>query len=538
MMMNGNSFLGKRKSQRVEKIFGAPGCGKTTTLLDIMERELTTGVAPERMAYLTFTRNARREAITRVKKRFAAKLAGSASNGGSDDILPFFRTLHSIAYRQLGTVASGMVRDEELAEFSELSGEFFSRQKRSIIDDGLPVFSGAHRGDQLLAFDHLRRQRCETVEQAYRTWPDSVRHDYQVVERFCTTYAEWKQAEALTDFTDLLQLADEPLPIDVAFVDEAQDLSRRQWEVLGVFTRYAQRVYIAGDDDQAIFVWAGADPTAFIQQPGNVRVLDRSYRMSRRVFGVAQHLTRRISNRQKKELLPRDESGDVSLVMRFDDVTIDAKRDTLILYRNHYLGRVVEERLLRDGIPFSRADGRKTPGAQWGPAIFWWERLRNGHALSDVQLRTVITAMVADGRTLTRSGRELTRRLRSDVTLPMVVGRIFKTVDEPWFNALDRIPTAEAEYLRRIVKHYGGRALIDPPAVKLSTIHAAKGAEADRVILLTGMSRKVRNALQSDPDNELRVFYVGATRARDELVLVGADNPLLGPASLLAIRYE
>jgi superfamily I DNA/RNA helicase len=57
----------------------------------------------------------------------------------------------------------------------------------------------------------------------------------------------------------------------------------------------------------------------------------------------------------------------------------------------------------------------------------------------------------------------------------------------------------------------------------LSTIHASKGQEADNVVLLNGMSDRVYGKLD---DNEYRVWYVGATRARKELRIVHMDNPL------------
>jgi DNA helicase-2/ATP-dependent DNA helicase PcrA len=65
------------------------------------------------------------------------------------------------------------------------------------------------------------------------------------------------------------------------------------------------------------------------------------------------------------------------------------------------------------------------------------------------------------------------------------------------------------------------------PKIRLSTIHAAKGAEADEVVLLTEMSNRTREIYEKEPDLERRVFYVGITRAKDTLTIVpGANNPL------------
>ena len=58
------------------------------------------------------------------------------------------------------------------------------------------------------------------------------------------------------------------------------------------------------------------------------------------------------------------------------------------------------------------------------------------------------------------------------------------------------------------------------PLINLSTIHAAKGGEADKVVLFTDLSRAGRIEMQRDPDDTNRVFYVGATRAKKELHVI------------------
>ena len=51
-------------------IFGPPGTGKTTRLLNIVEQELRIGVPPDRIAYLAFTRKAAQEAVQRACTKF------------------------------------------------------------------------------------------------------------------------------------------------------------------------------------------------------------------------------------------------------------------------------------------------------------------------------------------------------------------------------------------------------------------------------------------------------------------------------------
>ena len=56
--------------------------------------------------------------------------------------------------------------------------------------------------------------------------------------------------------------------------------------------------------------------------------------------------------------------------------------------------------------------------------------------------------------------------------------------------------------------------------IKISTIHASKGGEADNVMLLTDLPRKADLSVSTKRDDERRVFYVGATRAKKSLHII------------------
>ena len=75
---------------RVNVILGPPGTGKTTTLLNVVDEAIASGIAPERIAYLAFTRKAAHEAQDRAIARFNI----------DSDRLPYFRTLHSLAFKE------------------------------------------------------------------------------------------------------------------------------------------------------------------------------------------------------------------------------------------------------------------------------------------------------------------------------------------------------------------------------------------------------------------------------------------------------
>mgnify|MGYP000538503763 CR=1 FL=1 len=68
------------------------------------------------------------------------------------------------------------------------------------------------------------------------------------------------------------------------------------------------KVYIAGDDDQGVYEWAGADVQRFIDVP-SYKVLDQSHRLPKAVHHFAMEISSRIAGSSKKIFNPRDEEG-------------------------------------------------------------------------------------------------------------------------------------------------------------------------------------------------------------------------------------
>jgi DNA helicase II / ATP-dependent DNA helicase PcrA len=84
------------------KLFGPPGTGKTTTLLNRIEKYIERGVQPHKIAYFSFTKKAINEGIDRAKTRFP--------NLQEQDLYNF-RTIHSFCRQQFSTVP---VLDEDI----------------------------------------------------------------------------------------------------------------------------------------------------------------------------------------------------------------------------------------------------------------------------------------------------------------------------------------------------------------------------------------------------------------------------------------
>ena len=114
------------------------------------------------------------------------------------------------------------------------------------------------------------------------------------------SFQEYKNKQRLYDFTDMLEVfvaqgSRYCPPLEVSFIDEAQDLSPLQWDVAHVIEKHSERIYCAGDDDQAIYRWAGADVDHFIGLNGGFEVLEQSYRIPSNVHAIATKHTQHLS---------------------------------------------------------------------------------------------------------------------------------------------------------------------------------------------------------------------------------------------------
>jgi hypothetical protein len=213
-------------------------------------------------------------------------------------------------------------------------------------------------------------------------------HHFEFVER---SYRHYKRSKELLDFTDLLEMIvvqPERLPsLEVLIVDEAQDLSRLQWQLVESLAKKSKRVFLAGDDDQAVFTWAGADVKSFLSFEGQITVLDQSYRVPSIVHKLANKVVEQIKERQEKEWKPRDYEGAVMTYYRFEDVPIDDGQ-WLIMGSTNYLLNPIHEWLRASGILFERS-GVPSLSLTLLKAVQAWERLRKGEFLYGDEIRNV-----------------------------------------------------------------------------------------------------------------------------------------------------
>jgi DNA helicase-2/ATP-dependent DNA helicase PcrA len=492
-----------------EVIYGPPGTGKTENLLKIVEEEMARGTPAEKIGFITFTKKGAREASDRARAKF----------GLSESQLRYFSTIHAICFRSLGMSNGDVLEGKKMREFGDWIGYDVSEFRAS--DEGSTF--GFSPADRALFMENLARVRCISLRAQYDEDDDGLPWD--MVDKISRGLAQFKKDRHLRDYTDMLEEFVEAgwhPHLEVLLVDETQDLSLRQHEVVQLLATGCRRVVYAGDDDQAIYRWAGADVDSFIDMEGSSRVLGQSWRVPRLAQQVADFIIGRVHNRHEKEWKPRPEEGEVVRVMKPWDVDYGGE-DVLILGRNASILKPVMRGLERDGVVYEFR-GHPSVRSSLIEAISSWESLRSGAEVS-VDEAIKVYEFMSSGRGVARGHKKLPNFTADErVNLAQLRGQGGLQTDTIWHDAMDRIPDDEKNYIIRARR--AGEKLRRKPRVRVSTIHGIKGGQAEHVIILRDMAPRTHAEMRLHPEDEARVWYVAATRVRQKMTIVAPGTSL------------
>jgi DNA helicase-2/ATP-dependent DNA helicase PcrA len=362
---------------------------------------------------------------------------------------------------------------------------------------------------------NIARIKDVSTKDEYDTDLYSDDMDYNLVEIIEAELNNYKKSFALYDFTDMIEkfIGSELCPkFDVVFIDEAQDLSPIQWKMYDIIKQNTKIMILAGDDDQAIYGWAGADVQRFQEEPAKEKILPQSYRVPIRVQQVADSIISQIDTRIMKLWNPRNEEGHCEEVYDLDEVDLTQGR-WLVLARTNYRLIKMKPYLMERGIYFEYKE-RKSFSAKLWKAIRDFSRWTSGAQLTAPEIKDIF-----------------------DYTGHEFVGEEHLSYDceyfdidsnDTWYELFNADPE-QVLYIRQMLSNK--EKLSEGARVKLSTIHSAKGGEADNVLLILDNTEKIREAIEKSPekaDEEHRVWYVGVTRTKQNLYIMAAKEDRLG----------
>ena len=490
-------------------IFGPPGTGKTTTLINLVKEKIKEGMDPTKIAFMSFSR----KAATEAKDRAISEL-----NLSSDQMI-YFRTLHSLAFTWLGLDVKRVFKGADYNELGRLVGLEFRSNPTVGLEDG-PLFQIGAGGDKYMSVLQMARVREVTLEKQFNDTWDHTLH-WQQLKVLNKAYMDYKEAKNKLDFVDMIEkfiLEGSSPKFDLLIIDEAQDLAPLQWRMVKeVLVPNSKEIYYAGDDDQAIYTWMGVKLEDFLKASDNKIVLDKSYRVPSTVHSFSQDLIKKVSLRQLKEWQPTKKDGTITWHRDILDVDLTSG-EWLILARTNYITNKICTRLKEEGYLYWREGTGWSISPNVLNGIEVWLKLCKNQNLSIAELKNFVKLLNPD--IITKSGRKRFSHLDPEQTYSLedIIESCSLSVthETPWQKVL-KVSEQETAYIMS-VRRRGERILTGTPRIRISTIHKAKGGEADNVALLLDSTKACVESL--DQDSEIRTFYVGATRAKQSLHLI------------------
>jgi len=356
-------------------VLAGAGSGKTRVLTHRVAHLIDQGAAPWSILAITFTNKAAKEMKDRI-----ARLVGEEA----DDI--WVSTFHSCCARilrkdieKLGYQRSFTIYDDDdqmgliktIVKELNLNDKMYpAREIKTIISDA--------------------KNRLLTPKE----WAKEAGGDFRN-QKIADVYSRYekrlKENNAL-DFDDLLvktiMLLTEHIPVldyyqrkfNYILVDEYQDTNMAQYELVRLLAGDKRNVCVVGDDDQSIYGWRGADIRNILEFekdfPGcRVIKLEQNYRSTGNILDAANQVIAHNAGRKEKVLWTDSGEGDKVRLYTAEDERDEAaficaqleniKRrggkigGAAILYRTNAQSRVLEEALVRSGIPYKVYGGMK-----------------------------------------------------------------------------------------------------------------------------------------------------------------------------------
>ena len=592
-------------------ILAGAGSGKTKTLTHRIAHLIASHKAtPFNILSVTFTNKAAKE----MRERVATLMGENADNRG---FLPFVGTFHSICVRLL-----------------RQDGEYAGLPRNFVIFDESDRLAAVKRATKQLMLDEkaypprtiaglISNAKNEMVTPAnYKGMGSGPVHKaaaqvYPLYEKILKENSALDFDDLISKTVDLLQNHKEirdkwQQQFRYIMIDEYQDTNAAQYKLVKLLTNDKHNIAVVGDDWQSIYSWRGADFRNILNfEKDHPKVtlikLEQNYRSTKAILDAAHAVITKNSQRSDKKLWTEagegkpvsivqvlNERAESEAIVRRVQNAVDARyrnyQDFAVLYRTNAQSRVIEEAMIRYGVPYRIVGGQRFYDRKEIKDIMAYLRLLyqpndrvsferivnvptrgigttsmqkflHWQVSSNITLQDALDKVSECAELTTKARNNLNelgdilrslRELVGETTLPGLLDSLLRRID--YMNFLDdKTPQGESRQenvkeLISVTQNYQDlgldgfleeMALISDAdsvdygnnAVTLMTLHAAKGLEFP-VVFMTGMEETIfphSRALydQSEMEEERRLCYVGMTRAKEELYLSYATSRML-----------
>ncbi len=360
-------------------VLAVPGAGKTTVLIHRVANLIKNhGASPERILSITFSRASARD----MKARFDSYFPNIS------DIPTNFSTIHSFCFNLIRDYAYTknlkytLIEEEKnnLNKFALLKNLYLQANKEYITEEKLEslINSIGYIKNMMLDVDSFLLASKVDI--------DSFKEIY-------INYENYKKKNNLIDFDDMLTLSYQILlenpslldkyrgKYDFIQVDEGQDTSKIQLEIIKLLASPKDNLFIVADDDQSIYGFRGAFPKGLLNfnksyKDGKVFFMEENYRSSKNIVTVCNNFIKSNNLRYNKNIFTRNEFLEPiniikvnTIVDQYDYLIKEIKDQDLskicILYRNNLSSVGIVEMLERNNMPFYVKDTKQRFFNHW-----------------------------------------------------------------------------------------------------------------------------------------------------------------------------
>ena len=575
--------------QQRYKILGGPGCGKTTKILKILSDYLANGLEPEQALLIGFAKatvktlqdrvlkdklltEEQSESITTIHKFCKDRI------GGGD----VFNTSAKKSFKKKYMTDPDkwiMLDDENYDSQDEIAAQWSEEQDKRLYVYYDIINKALHE----YGYDKNKLHGKDELDKILNWFGESEDHKYKSVHTeqliyFYNCLKNFKSQNGMIDFDDMLIKALYPTvefpKYEIVLVDESQDLSKLEWEVISKIARKTRDLYLVGDDDQAIYGWKGSNVKIFQRWPcrkENVTRLERTHRLPGKIYDFAVSIRDNIKTRLGNEFfcekrIEKNQEGSIKYIYGLDEIE-NIKPDSEVIFcaRTRNLCRPYAFFLKHQGLAFLEKSQNIDERGKFTSSfpdrckeiIENWNTLQEGGSIKGKHYIRMVKEMKKEfisehKKTAIATKNTAPRELNTDELFSYE-----ELKNKFYLNCpKDKIWHEVFEFnTKRIVSHKKPKALFEnkedfndylkrcweknptlETKIIVSTIHGVKGMEADKVVMSVEWGYSLDHYMLGDDrkeDEEVRVCYVGVTRTKSELYLFELPGEYKKPFPLL-----
>ena len=357
-------------------VISCPGSGKTTvTVIRLANLMVKGGVSPQQILALTFSKASAKDMNDRFKSLFPS-LANHVK----------FATIHSFAFHIIrhfeqisGTRYEFIDTPNQMTHSKRqlLASIYLEKSERYLSDDEYETITG-----QISLLKNLMIEPHQTKEiKKY------VENEVELFIQVYKAYEQKKEANFFLDYDDLLTTAYQILihrdELRTFYqqrythiqIDEAQDTSKIQYELIKLVATPRNNLFLVGDDDQSIYAFRGAYPKQLLDfkqtfKDAQIIYLTENFRSSQDIVTMSSTFISHNHDRYPKEIKTPNPPSSVPVLHHFQTEkeqftylmeqlkATDDLNEVAILYRQNVSAISLIETLERHQLPFRLQEGK------------------------------------------------------------------------------------------------------------------------------------------------------------------------------------